>query len=246
MTCWEGERALSTSSPMAFSLMFSMSCLTTRKLTSASSNAMRISRRALSMFSAVSLPSPRRFLKTRCSFSDRLSNMDAVHVRTDCAAETLRRFPYYNRLSRSRSGWGCDAQAAGCHFTGAVHPELIQDTGARPQVRGQAFGQPRDMKEDIAAAIVGPEKAEAFGFEISDNTARLLAGRGLAGVAGLAGAWRPAALVTDTLLDQGQIVVGELRGGECFGGNLEVRIPFPGLIKQTFLTCVQTKKPLES
>ena len=39
---------------------------------------MRISRRAASMFSAESLPSPRRFLKTRCSFSDRLSNMERV------------------------------------------------------------------------------------------------------------------------------------------------------------------------
>jgi hypothetical protein len=29
------------------------------------------------MFSAVSLPSPRRFLKTRCSFSDKLSNIAA-------------------------------------------------------------------------------------------------------------------------------------------------------------------------
>src|SRR5882762_6957533 len=75
MTCWEGESAASTSSPMAFSLTASMSCLTTLKLTSASSSATRISRRATSMFSAESLPSPRRFLKTRCSLSDKLSNM---------------------------------------------------------------------------------------------------------------------------------------------------------------------------
>src|ERR1039458_1100044 len=51
MTCCEGESAVSTSSPMALALMFSMSCLTTRKLTSASSSARRISRSALSMFS---------------------------------------------------------------------------------------------------------------------------------------------------------------------------------------------------
>src|ERR1039457_4406379 len=75
MTCWDGDSAISTSSPMAFCLMFSMSCLTTRKLTSASSKATRISRRADSMFSGDSLPSPRRFLKTRCNLSDRLSNM---------------------------------------------------------------------------------------------------------------------------------------------------------------------------
>ena len=41
-----GRKRMSTSSPMAFCLMFSMSCLTTRKLTSASSSAMRISRSA--------------------------------------------------------------------------------------------------------------------------------------------------------------------------------------------------------
>src|SRR5262245_48384733 len=77
-TCWVGERAESTSSPIAFSLTASISCLTTLKLTSASSSATRISRSAASMFAAVSLPSPRRFLKTRCSLSDKLSNMTAL------------------------------------------------------------------------------------------------------------------------------------------------------------------------
>ena len=33
------------------------------------------------MFSAVSFPSPRRFLKTRWSFSDRLSNMSRSYDR---------------------------------------------------------------------------------------------------------------------------------------------------------------------
>ena len=74
-TCWVGESADSTSSPWAFSLIASMNCFTTRKWTSASSSATRISRNAASIFSAVNLPSPRRFLKTRCSLSDKLSNM---------------------------------------------------------------------------------------------------------------------------------------------------------------------------
>src|SRR5450756_2796761 len=69
--------------------MFSISCLTTLKLTSASSSAMRISRRALSMFSAESLPSPRRFLKTRCSLSDRLSNMKIDQTRKGIRARDL-------------------------------------------------------------------------------------------------------------------------------------------------------------
>src|ERR1700722_10691574 len=75
MTCCEGEREERTSCPMARVLTLSMSCLTTLKLTSASRRATRTSRRAVSMFSSVRRPSPRRFLKTRCSLSDRLSNI---------------------------------------------------------------------------------------------------------------------------------------------------------------------------
>src|SRR5271165_4189885 len=52
-----------------------MSCLTTLKLTSASSNATRTSRSADSIFSADRRPSPRMFLKTRCNLSERLSNI---------------------------------------------------------------------------------------------------------------------------------------------------------------------------
>src|SRR5579863_1232277 len=55
-----------------------MSCLTTLKLTSASSSAMRISRRASSMFSSVSLACPRSVLKARCSFSCRFSNIGVI------------------------------------------------------------------------------------------------------------------------------------------------------------------------
>src|SRR5580700_9552458 len=53
-----------------------MSCLTTLRLTSASSSAMRISRRASSMFSSVRVAWPRRVLKARWSFSWRFSNID--------------------------------------------------------------------------------------------------------------------------------------------------------------------------
>src|SRR5580658_1874499 len=75
ITCCEGDSELSTSCPIARVLPLSMRCLTTLKLTSASSSATRTSRRAVSIFSAVRRPSPRRFLKTRCSLSDRLSNI---------------------------------------------------------------------------------------------------------------------------------------------------------------------------
>src|SRR5271157_6444440 len=55
--------------------MWSTSSLTTLKLTSASSRAMRISFSASPMFSSVSVPCPRRFLKARCSLSVRFSNI---------------------------------------------------------------------------------------------------------------------------------------------------------------------------
>src|ERR1051325_4198600 len=124
MTCWDGERAESTSSPMALTLIFSMSCLTTLKLTSASSSAMRISRRAPSMFSAVSFPSPRRFLKTRCSLSERLSNM-RIESRRDGAA-VFQRFFYYNHLLGRGRG---DAHAGSGHLAGAIHAELVEHAG---------------------------------------------------------------------------------------------------------------------
>src|SRR6185437_11008530 len=56
-TCSEGESAVITSVPSAFS---------------------RMSRRASLMFSSVSWPSPRRFLKVRCSLSERFSNIGPV------------------------------------------------------------------------------------------------------------------------------------------------------------------------
>src|SRR5215467_13975639 len=132
MTCWEGERAVSTSSPMAFSLMFSMSCLTTRKLTSASSSATRISRRALSIFSALRRPSPFRFLKTRCSFSERLSNM---------------LMPGEHDLLLGRR----DPYAARRHLPGAVHAQLVQHACAGLEIGGRSLGQAGDMEEDVAA-----------------------------------------------------------------------------------------------
>src|SRR5271157_1563844 len=224
MTCWAGERAVRTSTPMAFTLMFSMSCLTTLKWTSASSSAMRISRKAPSMFSAESFPSPRRLLKTRCSFSDRLSNMKAELRREPTARG---RSPYYSRLCRRN-----DADAARRHFPGAVHAQLVGYAGTRPQVRGQALRQPRHVEEDVSPAIVRPQKSEAFGFEICDHGAGLLArGRFAAGIARLRGGLPgPAALVSYPLLDQGKVVFGPIRGLRI-GGHLEVRIALAGLFK---------------
>src|SRR6185312_11046669 len=74
--CCAGESAVITSWPTAFSCTRSINVLTTLKLTSASSSAMRISLSASWMFSGVSVPCPRRFLNARCSFSWRFSNID--------------------------------------------------------------------------------------------------------------------------------------------------------------------------
>ena len=183
MTCCEGERAVSTSSPMAFSLMFSISCLTTRKLTSASSSATRISRSALSMFSAVSRPSPRRFLKTRCSLSDRLSNI-RIELRSRGVRELGSPTPRRGRRRHSHP--------AGGHFAGPVHSQFVQYTGSRLEVGGLAFGQPRDMEENVPAAAIGAQEAEAFVLEIGHDRAGMLAGGLCAAIgrgAGLTTGW---------------------------------------------------------
>src|ERR1700712_2193241 len=73
--CSEGLRAVATSLPRDLARIFSMRSLTTVRLTSDSSRARRISRRASLMFSSVRVPWPRRFLKERWSFSERFSNM---------------------------------------------------------------------------------------------------------------------------------------------------------------------------
>src|SRR6516225_421820 len=133
---------------------------------------MRISRNALSMFSAESLPSPRRFLNTRCSFSDRFSNMRVIFARTRGrrAMHWQCTYNHYNLLG----GWRRDADAAGRHLPCPVHPQLVEDARAGPKVRRQPFGQSRDVKEDIPAAVVRPEKPEAFGFEVRHHAAGLL------------------------------------------------------------------------
>src|SRR5271168_2497550 len=67
-----------TSVPMALARMLARSSSATPTLTSPSSKASRISASAASRCSSVSLPWPRRFLKVRCSFSVRFSNIFLV------------------------------------------------------------------------------------------------------------------------------------------------------------------------
>src|SRR5689334_24832278 len=93
--------------------MFSMSCLTTLKLTSASRSAMRISRRAVSMFSAESFPSPRRFLKTRCSLSDKLSNIGTQGSGTQRLPETHQTILHYTEQQGRMVGGDVEASMPG-------------------------------------------------------------------------------------------------------------------------------------
>src|ERR1039458_1386753 len=102
MTCSEGESEVRTSVPRAFSRMCSMSSLTTLKLTSASSRAMRISLSASPMFSSVRVPCPRRFLKARWSLSVRFSNMIGIQIDGRGGAVSPRNI----RISRY-PGWRC-------------------------------------------------------------------------------------------------------------------------------------------
>src|SRR3954452_8289174 len=73
-TCWPGLSWPSTSAPRQRSLTVAVNCLTTLKLTSASSSARRISRIALLMSSSVSVPRPRTSVRVCWSFSERASN----------------------------------------------------------------------------------------------------------------------------------------------------------------------------
>src|SRR6266550_1203735 len=78
--CSEGERAVATCSPRARVRMWSISSVTTARLTSDSRRARRISRRASEMFSSEMVPWPRRVLKERWSLSLRFSNMASASL----------------------------------------------------------------------------------------------------------------------------------------------------------------------
>ena len=73
-TCWPGLSCFWTSAPRQRSLTAVVNCLTTLKLTSASSSARRISRIARVMSSSVSAPRPRTPERVSWSFSERESN----------------------------------------------------------------------------------------------------------------------------------------------------------------------------
>src|SRR3954454_19682758 len=73
-TVWPGLSWRWTSAPRARSLTAEVNCLTTLKLTSASSSARRISRMARVMSSSVSAPRPRTPERVSWSFSERESN----------------------------------------------------------------------------------------------------------------------------------------------------------------------------
>src|SRR4051794_34081589 len=75
--CWPGVRLSSTSAPTARSRTAATKSLTTRKLTSASSSARRISRMARSRSASVSFPRERRSSRLDWSFSERDSNIRA-------------------------------------------------------------------------------------------------------------------------------------------------------------------------
>ena len=74
MTCCDGVRLSSTSSPTQRSVTFLTKSFATRKLTSASSSAMRTSRIATFTSASLSFPRPDSFFSAFCSFSVSPSN----------------------------------------------------------------------------------------------------------------------------------------------------------------------------
>src|ERR1017187_4898846 len=121
MTCSEGESEVMTSVPRAFSRMCSMSSLTTLKLTSASSRAMRISLSASPMFSSVRVPCPRRFLKARWSLSVRFSNMIGVQIDGYGGAVFAREISGYHAKCR-RFGYRISSRESREHDSGDWRP----------------------------------------------------------------------------------------------------------------------------
>ena len=77
-TCWPGLSWRWTSIPSARSLTVLVNCLTTLKLTSASSSARRISRIAREMSSSVRAPRWRTPASVPWSFSERESNIPST------------------------------------------------------------------------------------------------------------------------------------------------------------------------
>ena len=74
-TCWSGVSESITSAPFARAAIAVVSCLTTGRLTSASSNERRMARIAVSMSDSVSFPRPLRPEKMPCSLSVSASNI---------------------------------------------------------------------------------------------------------------------------------------------------------------------------
>ena len=73
-TCWPGFSDSSTSAPSARSFTCAVNCLTTWKLTSASSSARRIARIAFDMSSSVSVPRERTSASADWRRSERVSS----------------------------------------------------------------------------------------------------------------------------------------------------------------------------
>src|ERR1035438_3338349 len=149
--------------------MFSISCLTTLKLTSASNSAMRISRRALSMFSAESLPSPRRFLNTRWSLSDKLSNMRIDQPRKGIRARDLVESSYYSRYSAAAGAAGggiVDISADNCTMDDF---RLALEEGLNRPILDDT-----NMKGTYDIAVRGARSNEAFVQMLRDQAGIVL------------------------------------------------------------------------
>src|SRR5262249_42960557 len=103
----------------------------------------------------------------------------------------------------------------------------------------------RYVEENIAAAVIRAQKAEALRLEIGDHAAGLLSPGGLpAGLARFGGSRDGlAGLIAHALLDQRQIGFRPIRRRTDLGGNLKFGVALPRIFKQSLLACVQRKYP---
>ena len=218
-TCWPGLSFLATSIPAARSLTAFVNCLTTLKLTSASSSASRISRIARLMSSSVSAPRWRTPCRVPWSFSERDSNtgllgyrrVSVLHLalrgrRVSGGRRRARRLGFGGPVravrARIRIEGGCPGAAAGSarsrgrrRFGGRRRPGRGLDRGRAALVEPVV----RDGLERAAVAEVGPARPRARAAPAPPRARRAACRRRVVVEMGagtsrtIAGLWAPAA-----------------------------------------------------
>src|SRR5204863_8239944 len=154
-TCWPGLSWRCTSIPSARSLTVPVNCLTTLKLTSASSSARRISRIALLMSSSVSVPRARTSDSVACSFSARRSNISLSSLGRADERDPVADGEEHLRAARVRR----DVAVELVHDVALEHLPAAERVVGGDQAARRELRQHRLVVADVAR-LVGVDEAE--------------------------------------------------------------------------------------